>query len=110
MPTKTPKPAKTDPTEEAAAYGRAVGYREGCDAGTEYALAMLESVARQMSAIARPAEQLQGAMIHVVRHAVARGWKADQIVVTRVKHGWAVFEDQRAAEAHAFRGPFERSA
>lgn len=110
MPTKTPKPTKTDPTEEAAAYGRAVGYREGRDAGTEYALAMLESVARQMSALARPAEQLHGAMIHIVRRAAGNGWKADQIVVTRIKHGWTVFEDQRAAEAHAFRGPFERSA
>lgn len=107
MPTKPPK---TDPTEEAAAYGRAVGYREGRDAGTEYALAMLEAVARQMSALAGPAEPLHGAMIHVVRHAVAHGWDADQIVVTRIKYGWTVFEDQRAAEAHAFRSPFKRSA
>lgn len=107
MPTK---PAKTDPTEEAAAYGRAVGYCEGRDAGTEYALAMLEAVARQMSTLAGPAEPLHSAIIHVTRHAAARGWDADQIVVTRIKHGWTVFEDQRAAEAHAKRALFELSA
>ena len=110
MPTKHPKPTKPDPTEEAAAYGRAVGYREGRGDGTEYALAMLEAVARQMSALAGPAEPLHGAMIHVVRHAVARGWQPDQIVVTRIKHGWTVFEDRQAAEAHAKRGLFELSA
>lgn len=107
MPTK---PAKTDPTEEAAAYGRAVGYREGCDDGAEYALAMLEAVARQMSALANPAEPRPVDVIHVTRHAVDNGWKPDQIVVTRIKHGWTVFEDQRAAEAHAKRRLFELSA